>query len=56
VQHFIINDKVNVTGLVLAGSADFKTELAQSGLLTGGWQQNIKMVDVSYGARMVLIR
>ncbi|KAH9063774.1 peptide chain release factor eRF/aRF subunit 1 [Lactarius deliciosus] len=30
VQHFITNDKVNVTGLVLAGSADFKTELSQS--------------------------
>jgi peptide chain release factor subunit 1 len=30
VQHFITNDKVNVAGLVLAGSADFKTELSQS--------------------------
>ncbi|KAG5649584.1 Eukaryotic peptide chain release factor subunit 1 [Sphagnurus paluster] len=30
VQHFITNDKVNVSGLVLAGSADFKTELGQS--------------------------
>ncbi|KAL0576212.1 translation termination factor eRF1 [Marasmius crinis-equi] len=30
VQHFITNDKVNCTGLVLAGSADFKTELSQS--------------------------
>lgn len=30
VQFFITNDKVNVTGLVLAGSADFKTELSQS--------------------------
>src|ERR1700738_160765 len=30
VQHFITNDKVNVTGIVLAGSADFKTELSQS--------------------------
>merc|ERR1719183_3481775 len=27
VQHFITNDKPNVSGLVLAGSADFKTEL-----------------------------
>ncbi len=30
VQFFVSNDKVNVAGLVLAGSADFKTELSQS--------------------------
>lgn len=30
VQMFIANDKVNVSGLVLAGSADFKNELSQS--------------------------
>jgi peptide chain release factor subunit 1 len=50
VQHFITNDKVNVTGLVLAGSADFKTELAQSGLFD--WRlaaKVVKIVDVSYG-------
>lgn len=29
-QYFITNDKVNVAGLVLAGSADFKTELQLS--------------------------
>ena len=33
VRLFIANDKVIVTGLVLAGSADFKTELSQSDLL-----------------------
>jgi len=27
---FITNDRPNVTGLILAGSADFKTELSQS--------------------------
>ena len=27
---FITNDKVNIAGLILAGSADFKTELSQS--------------------------
>jgi len=27
VQMFITNDKPNVSGLILAGSADFKTEL-----------------------------
>ena len=30
VQLFITNDRPNVAGLVLAGSADFKTELSQS--------------------------
>ena len=30
VQMFITNDKPNVAGLVLGGSADFKTELSQS--------------------------
>jgi len=30
VQMFITNDKPNVSGLVMAGSADFKTELSQS--------------------------
>lgn len=29
-QLFVTNDKPNVSGLILAGSADFKTELAQS--------------------------
>ena len=30
VQFFITNDRPNVAGLVMAGSADFKTELSQS--------------------------
>lgn len=29
-QLFITNDKPNIAGLILAGSADFKTELSQS--------------------------
>ncbi|TFL07822.1 peptide chain release factor eRF1/aRF1 [Pterulicium gracile] len=50
VQHFITADKVNVTGLVLAGSADFKTELSQSDLFDGRLAAKIvKVVDVSYG-------
>ncbi|TDL27655.1 peptide chain release factor eRF/aRF subunit 1 [Rickenella mellea] len=50
VQHFITNDKVNVTGLVLAGSADFKTELSQSDMFDGRLSAKvIKIVDVSYG-------
>jgi peptide chain release factor subunit 1 len=27
---FITNDKPNIAGMILAGSADFKTELSQS--------------------------
>ncbi|KAK9313439.1 polypeptide release factor [Lipomyces starkeyi] len=50
VQNFITNDKVNVTGLILAGSADFKTELSQSDMFDGRLQAKIiKVVDVSYG-------
>ena len=50
VQMFITADKCNVTGLVLAGSADFKTELAQSDMFDGRLQAKIlKVVDVSYG-------
>jgi peptide chain release factor subunit 1 len=50
VQCFITNDKVNVCGLVLAGSADFKTELGQSDMFDQRLQAKIlKVVDVSYG-------
>src|SRR6266550_4730840 len=50
VQHFISNDKVNVAGLVLAGSADFKTELSQSDMFDQRLAAKvIKVVDVSYG-------
>jgi len=47
---FITNDKANVCGLVLAGSADFKTELGQSDLFDQRLQVKIlKVVDISYG-------
>ncbi|KAJ1974213.1 translation termination factor eRF1 [Dimargaris xerosporica] len=50
VQFYITNDKPNVTGLVLAGSADFKTELGQSDMFDQRLQAKIiKTVDVSYG-------
>lgn len=50
VQCFITNDKINVCGLVLAGSADFKTELGQSDMFDPRLQTKIlKVVDVSYG-------
>lgn len=50
VQNFITNDKVNVAGLILAGSADFKNDLNQSDMFDGRLQTKvIKVVDVSYG-------
>lgn len=50
VQNFITADKVNVSGLILAGSADFKSELAQSDMFDQRLQAKIiKIVDVSYG-------
>ncbi|KAF2484481.1 eukaryotic peptide chain release factor subunit 1 [Neohortaea acidophila] len=50
VQNFITNDKVNVVGLILAGSADFKNDLNQSDMFDGRLQNKvIKVVDVSYG-------
>ncbi|KAI9697956.1 MAG: Polypeptide release factor (eRF1) in translation termination [Candelina mexicana] len=50
VQNYISNDKVNVAGLILAGSADFKNDLNQSDLFDNRLQSKvIKVVDVSYG-------
>ncbi|OQV25946.1 Eukaryotic peptide chain release factor subunit 1 [Hypsibius exemplaris] len=50
VSCFISNDRVNVAGLVLAGSADFKTELGQSDMFDQRLQAKIvKTVDISYG-------
>ena len=50
VQLFITNDRPNIAGMVLAGSADFKTELSQSDMFDPRLQAKIlKIVDVSYG-------
>jgi len=47
---FISNDKPNISGMILAGSADFKTELSQSDMFDPRLQGKIiKLVDVSYG-------
>eukprot|EP01132_Coremiostelium_polycephalum_P006671 gene6671-8253_t len=49
-QFYITNDKPNVSGLVLAGSADFKTELSTSDMFDQRLRDKIlKVVDVSYG-------
>jgi peptide chain release factor subunit 1 len=50
VQFFVENDRPNVAGIVMAGLADFKTELAQSDMLDQRLAKIIvKIVDVSYG-------
>lgn len=50
VQMFITNDKANVAGLVLAGSADFKNELKGSDMFDPRLAcKVVKIVDVSYG-------
>ncbi|KAI9326534.1 hypothetical protein BDR26DRAFT_901974 [Obelidium mucronatum] len=49
-QLFITDEKVNCAGIILAGSAEFKTELGQSNLFDSRLQEKIiKTVDVSYG-------
>mmetsp|Transcript_19498 Transcript_19498/g.54255 ORF Transcript_19498/g.54255 Transcript_19498/m.54255 type:complete len:458 (+) Transcript_19498:203-1576(+) len=49
-QIFITNDKVNVTGLVLAGSADFKNVLVEAERFDQRLAAKVMMVvDVSYG-------
>lgn len=49
-QLYLTSDKVNVAGIVIAGPADFKTELRQSDMFDPRLQAKvIKLVDVSYG-------
>jgi peptide chain release factor subunit 1 len=49
-QNFITNERTNVVGMVLAGSADFKTELLQSDMFDQRLQAIVvAIVDVSYG-------
>ncbi|KAJ0046752.1 hypothetical protein Pint_05788 [Pistacia integerrima] len=44
--------KVNVDGLILAGSAEFKTELSQSDMFDSCLRAKIlKVVDISYGGK-----
>jgi len=50
VQMFITNDKSNVSGLIVAGSADSKSELSASDMFDPRLRNIIlKIVDVSYG-------
>lgn len=49
-QHFITNDMPNIAGLVMAGSAGFKTELSETEMLDKRLLPSIcAVVDVSYG-------
>jgi len=51
-QMFIANDKANVAGLVIAGSAEFKDKLIESEIFDLRLKAIILcVVDVSYGAR-----
>eukprot|EP01017_Pseudomicrothorax_dubius_P041872 TRINITY_DN675_c0_g2_i1.p1 TRINITY_DN675_c0_g2~~TRINITY_DN675_c0_g2_i1.p1 ORF type:complete len:388 (+),score=145.01 TRINITY_DN675_c0_g2_i1:36-1199(+) len=50
VQVFITNDKPNVKGLILAGSADFKNDLAKTDMFDPRLLARvIKIVDIAYG-------
>lgn len=49
-QSFITDNKCNVTGLVLAGSADFKNDLNKTDMFDPRLQAKVvNIVDVSYG-------
>ncbi|KAH8860341.1 Eukaryotic peptide chain release factor subunit 1 [Schistosoma japonicum] len=49
-QLFITNDRPNIEGLILAGIADFKSDLGQSDMFDQRLQAKlIKIVDISYG-------
>merc|ERR1719409_1365181 len=49
-HHFITNDKCNVAGLILAGSADFKNKLMESDVFDARLSAKVlNVIDVSYG-------
>lgn len=49
-QFFITNDRPNIAGLILAGLADFKTDLAASDLFDARLKEVLlQIIDVSYG-------
>jgi peptide chain release factor subunit 1 len=52
-QVFITNDKPNVKGLILAGSAEFKNDLSKSDLFDIRLQPLVlKLVDIAYGGEL----
>jgi peptide chain release factor subunit 1 len=51
-QFFITDNRPNINGLVLAGSADFKTELSKSDLFDPRLQKVVlKIVDIAYSGK-----
>jgi len=51
VNVFITNNKVNVCGIILAGSAEFKDVISQSDLLDSRLKDSIiSIVDIAYGS------
>lgn len=49
-QYFITEDRCNVKGIVLAGSADFKSDLSKSDMFDARLQSRvIAIVDIAYG-------
>ena len=51
VQMFISNDKPNISGMILAGSADFKTELSQSDMFDPRLQVRPLFISPVFRAR-----
>ena len=50
---FIVKNKINVRGLIIAGSADFKTDLVQSNMFEARLKEKIiKIVDISHGGEL----
>jgi len=50
VKHFITDDKINVSGLIVAGSAEFKQQLTTKDFLDSRLQNNIlSILDIAYG-------
>lgn len=49
-QSFITGDRVTISGLILAGSADFKHDLSQSSMLDARLSSKVmKIVDINHG-------
>ena len=50
VKHFITDDKINVSGLIVAGSAEFKQQLTTKDFLDPRLQNKIiSVLDIAYG-------
>lgn len=51
-KHFITNDKPNVKGIIIGGSAEFKDQLSKAEFLDKRLSKSVlKIVDINYGER-----